>query len=65
MYSESVLMEITEMDGSVILEVFSAKSIQIVVVWPVIPYSLGGGYQRFGGTCCLHLQCRNNAGILM
>jgi hypothetical protein len=29
--------------------------IQNVVLWPMIVRSLVGGYQRFGGTCCLRL----------
>jgi hypothetical protein len=27
----------------------------IVTFWAVKPCGHAGGYQRFGGTCCLHL----------
>jgi len=30
--------------------------IQVQVFWIVTPRSVAVGYQRFGGTCCLHLQ---------
>jgi hypothetical protein len=30
----------------------------MLVFWVVTPCGLGGGYQRFGGTYCLHLQGR-------
>jgi hypothetical protein len=27
-----------------------------VVFWVVTPFNVVGGYQRFGGTCCIHFQ---------
>jgi hypothetical protein len=38
------------------LEVFMAVNIQIKVFWIVTPCSDVVGYQRFGGSCCLHVQ---------
>jgi len=34
--------------------IFTAMKIRIVVFWAVIPYTDVVGYQRFGGSCCLH-----------
>jgi hypothetical protein len=36
----------------------------IVVSCVVMPFSLLGGYQRFGGTYCLHLQNMEVAGSM-
>jgi len=35
--------------------------IHVTVIWVMTPCSVEVGYQRFGGSCCLHLQ----AGILL
>jgi hypothetical protein len=32
------------------------KKLSVLVFWVVMPSGLIGRYQRFGGTCCLHLQ---------
>jgi hypothetical protein len=39
------------------LEVLLAVNIKIMV-WNVMPFGVVDKYQRFGGTCCLHLQGR-------
>jgi hypothetical protein len=37
---------------------FTVTKIQVVTLWDKTPpCSDVVGYQRFGGTCCLHLQC--------
>jgi hypothetical protein len=39
-----------------IFDVFNAVKMRILFFWVITPYSLAGGYQRFGGTYCLRLQ---------
>jgi hypothetical protein len=36
--------------------VLKTAIVQNTIIWIVTQYCLVGGYQRFGGTCCLHLQ---------
>jgi hypothetical protein len=38
------------------------ENIQIMVFWILTPSRLACGYKRFGGTCCLHIKCRNACG---
>jgi hypothetical protein len=38
------------------LEIFTAMKVQVKEICVVMPCSDVGGYQRFGGPCCLHLQ---------
>jgi hypothetical protein len=33
--------------------------VHILVIWVVITYIVGSGYQLFGGTCRFHLQGQN------
>jgi hypothetical protein len=40
-------------------QVLAAVKVQIMVFWVVAPCSLVGGFKRFGGTYCLHLQSRS------
>jgi hypothetical protein len=37
-------------------EVLTAVKMSILVFWDVTPRRLVGGYHRFGGTNCLHVQ---------
>lgn len=37
-------------------EILTTVHISMVVFWVAMPYGLVHGYQRFGGTYCLHLQ---------
>jgi hypothetical protein len=37
-------------------EVYTFKQMLILVFWAVTPCGLLDKYQRFGETCCLHLQ---------
>jgi len=32
------------------------EHLKFVIIWVVTPCSVVAGYQRFGGSCCLHLQ---------
>jgi hypothetical protein len=41
-------------------EIFTSAIVQNVVFWVVTPCSLESGYQRLGGTYCLHLQGQLN-----
>jgi hypothetical protein len=43
--------------SSASFEVFTAVEIQVEVFRVVTPCNVAIGYQRFGGPCCLHLQC--------
>jgi len=38
-------------------EAFAAVIFEVEVFWIVMPSSAVVGYQRFIGSCCLHLQC--------
>jgi hypothetical protein len=38
------------------LEVLTVVKMLMLVIWVVALCGLSGRYQRFGGTCCLHLQ---------
>jgi hypothetical protein len=44
---------ITEMS----FELLVAVRIKIIVSWDVAPCNIVQEYQRYGETCCLHLQC--------
>jgi hypothetical protein len=37
-------------------DIFTVVKMWIVVIWVVTPCDLVGGYERFGGTYCFHLQ---------
>jgi hypothetical protein len=37
-------------------EILTAVKTDVEVFWVVMPCSVVGGYHRFGGPCCLHLQ---------
>jgi hypothetical protein len=41
---------------SVTFEILTAVKIPMMVFWAMMPCGPVGGYQRFGGTYCLHLQ---------
>jgi hypothetical protein len=49
---------LTGLSGGARFEVFTAKKIQAVVFWFVMPCSDVGEYQRFGDPCRLHLQVK-------
>jgi hypothetical protein len=42
-------------DSGTRFEIFSVMKIQVVVFCFLMPCSDVVGYQRFGGSCCLHL----------
>jgi hypothetical protein len=44
------------MVGDLKLQVLTAVKMSILVIGVVTPCVLVGGYRRFGGTYCLHLQ---------
>jgi hypothetical protein len=44
----------------IIFDCCTAVNIKIIVFWHVSPCCRGGRYQRFGGMCCLHLECRRS-----
>jgi hypothetical protein len=46
------------MEDYFVIFVFPMAVAMIPVVWDVTPCSLVGGYRRFGGPRCLHLQIR-------
>lgn len=39
-------------------EVLMAMNTEIKIIWDMIPCGLVNRYQKFKGTCCLHLQDR-------
>jgi len=47
---------------NMIFEVSTVVNIQVEVYWVMTTCSAVLGHQRFGGTCCLHLQGEMNCG---
>jgi hypothetical protein len=57
--ADSITEVIVHNEDEMRFEVLRAMKISTVVLWVVIPYTLVGGYQRFGRTYLLHLQGLN------
>jgi hypothetical protein len=47
-----------------VLQVFKAMKIQVQVFWVLTLCSKVVGYQRFGGSCCQHLQLDTNNSVI-